>query len=428
MPKLSHPEDTVSDGTQRLTDHFQKAARVAIVHDWLPLYGGAERVLEQIINVFPDADLFSMVDFIPPHERGFLKNKPVNTSFVQRLPGVRRNYRRYLPVMPLAVEQFDLSGYDLIISSSYAVAKGVLTGPDQLHICYCHSPMRYAWDLQNQYLSATGVIKGPLQRWLASALLHYIRMWDVRTANGVNTFIANSAFIARRIRKVYGREANVIYPPVDLSAYEVYDGIRDDYYVTMSRMVPYKKIDLIVQAFNAMPERRLVVIGDGPEYEEIRRLAGPNVQLLGHLPHAQVLPLLQRARAFVFAAEEDFGIAPVEAQACGTPVIAFGKGGARETVIPGQTGVFFGRQTPDSLCSAVFEFEDCIEDFRPHDIRAHARRFSEERFRRELANFVTSAWKENQQILAPMRPSVNSNGHRFPVSVSPAALPDAAPV
>lgn len=369
--------------------------RVAIVHDWLPLYGGAERVLEQIIRVFPQADLFSILDFIPEGQRGFLFGKPVKTSFVQKLPYVRSQYRNYLPLMPLAVEQFDLSAYDLVISSSYAVAKGVITGPDQLHICYCHSPMRYAWDMQNQYVQGRGVV-GSLRAWLQRALLHYIRLWDVRTAYGVNQFVANSAFIARRIQKVYRRDATVIHPPVDTGAFAVNKGAREDFFLTASRLVPYKKIDLIARAFALMPDKKLVVIGDGPEFRKIKNLAGKNVTMLGHQSFDVLQTHMQKTRAFIFAAEEDFGIAPVEAQACGTPVIAFGRGGVRETVVEGTTGLFFDEQTPESLAGAVREFEASPARFQAAQIRRHAEQFSSAAFRSRLATFVEHQWKQFQ--------------------------------
>ena len=223
--------------------------RIAIIHDWLVVYAGAERVLEQVLACYPDADLFSLVDFLPAGQRAFINNKPVTTSFIQRLPRARKKYRGYLPLMPLAVEQFDLSAYDLVISSSHAVAKGVLTGPDQLHLSYVHSPIRYAWDLQHQYLRESGLDRGA-KGWIAKAILHYIRLWDVRTANGVDVFIANSHYIDRRIRKVYGRDSTVIYPPVDVADFPL-RADKEDFYVTASRMVPYKKVDLIVEGPSA---------------------------------------------------------------------------------------------------------------------------------------------------------------------------------
>ena len=240
--------------------------RVAIVHDWLVTYAGAERVLEQIIACFPEADLFAVVDFLNPSERGFLKGKLVKTSCIQKLPFAKKKYRIYLPFMPLAVEQFDLSNYDLVISSSHAVAKGVITGPDQLHISYVYSPMRYAWDLQHQYLRETGMGQG-FKGWLAKRELHKLRMWDLRTANGVDHFIADSCFVARRIWKVYRREAVVIYPPVDIDLFTLVEQ-KEDFYFTASRMVPYKRIDLIVEAFSHMPCKRLVGIGTGREWDK----------------------------------------------------------------------------------------------------------------------------------------------------------------
>lgn len=365
-----------------------RSPRVAIVHDWLPLYGGAERVLEQMIHVFPDADIFTMIDSIPKEKRGFLQGRHVNTSVIQNLPWGRSRYRWYLPLMPFAVEQFDMSVYDIIISSSYAVAKGVLTGPNQLHICYCHSPIRYGWDLQHEYLLEAGFNKG-LSSWLMRLALHYIRLWDTRTANGVDHFLANSRYIARRIRKAYRRTASVIHPPVTTENFSV-ETKKDDYYLTASRFVPYKKISLVVEAFAQMPGRRLRVIGDGPDWKKIAAKATSNVELLGCATNEELRDQMQRARAFVFAAQEDFGVLPVEAQACGTPVIAYGKGGATETVIDGTTGILFEWQTVESLCEAVQEFER--RSFDPLRLRANAERFSVERFRSEFGDFVKLAW------------------------------------
>ncbi|PRH42043.1 glycosyl transferase family 1 [Burkholderia vietnamiensis] len=366
--------------------------RVAIVHDWLVTYAGAERVLEQIIACFPDADLFSLVDFLD--DRAFVRGKPVTTSFIQKLPFARTKYRSYLPLMPLAIEQLDVSDYDLVISSSHAVAKGVLTGPDQLHISYVHSPIRYAWDLQHQYLEQSNLTHGP-KSLLARMILHYIRNWDTRTANAVDGFIANSAFIARRIRKVYHRDAAVIFPPVDVDGFSLND-VKDDFYLTASRMVPYKKIDLIVEAFSRTPERKLVVIGDGPEMQKIRAKAGPNVEIMGYQPFAVLHDRMRRAKAFVFAAEEDFGISVVEAQACGTPVIAYGKGGALETVLEPTshahpTGLFFDEQTPHAIVAAVDEFERAPQRFAPRACRANAERFSADTFRQRFLDYVEAA-------------------------------------
>ena len=365
--------------------------KVALVHDWLVTYAGAEKVLEEILAVFPDADLFSLVDFLPACERGFIRNKRVTSSFIQKLPFSNNKYRTYLPLMPLAVEQFDLSAYDLIISSSHAMAKGALTGPDQLHISYVHSPIRYAWDLQHQYLRESGLCNG-IKGMIAKLILHYIRIWDTRTANGVDAFVANSEFIARRIRKVYGREAAVIYPPVNIDDFTLCDQ-KEDFYLTASRLVPYKRVDLIVEAFGLMPDKRLVVIGDGPDFEKVKAKAGANVTLLGYQPFDVLRDHMQRAKAFVFAAEEDFGITPVEAQACGTPVIAFGKGGALETVRAlgkeRPTGVFFSKQEVQSIIEAVGRFEGATDSLSAEFCRENAMRFSSERFRQEFKDFVT---------------------------------------
>ena len=364
--------------------------RVAVVHEWLVTYAGSERVLEQMLQVFPEADLYSLLDFVPPQERGFLGNRQVKTSFVQRLPWARTRYRQYLPLLPLAVEQFDLSGYDLVISSSHSVAKGVLTGPDQTHLCMCYSPIRYAWDLQHQYLRESGWDRG-LRSALARYLLHRLRIWDVRTANGVDGFMAISHFIARRIWKTYRRESTVIYPPVDVESF-VPGTAKEDFYVTASRLVPYKRIDLIVEAFAEMPTRRLIVIGDGPEMPRARARAKANVEFLGHQPFPVLRDHLQRARAFLFAAEEDFGIAPVEAQACGTPVIGYGKGGLRETVRGADadepTGVLFDQQSASAIRSAVEQFELEAGAFSPAACRNNAMRFAPERFRAELRQYV----------------------------------------
>ncbi|MFQ6008421.1 MAG: glycosyltransferase family 4 protein [Candidatus Zixiibacteriota bacterium] len=367
--------------------------KTAIVHDWLITFGGAERLLEQILRLFPDADLFSLFDFVPPDKRGFILNKPVTTSFLQKFPKAKVKYRSYLPLMPLAIEQFDLSPYDLVISSSYAVAKGVITGPNQLHICVCCSPIRYAWDLTHQYLKESDLTSG-FRSWLARFILHKIRMWDVRTANGVDEFVAISQHIARRIQKVYRRRSTVIYPPVDVTGFQL-NTHKEDFYLTVSRMVPYKKVDLIVEAFSSMPDRELIVIGDGPGFEKAKQKAGSNVTLLGFQPTEIVKRYMQRARAFIFAAEEDFGIVPVEAQACGTPVIAYGKGGSLETIVDGVTGVLFYEQTPQALTAAVREFERQRLQYVPEAIRNYALRFSTENFRERFQAFVAETWRKH---------------------------------
>ncbi|MEM5437012.1 glycosyltransferase family 4 protein [Paraburkholderia diazotrophica] len=381
--------------------------RIAIIHDWLVTYAGAERVLEQIVACFPDADLFSLVDFLDVDERAFLRGKPVTTSFIQKLPLARAKYRAYLPLMPLAIEQLDVSAYDVVISSSHAVAKGVLTGPDQVHISYVHSPIRYAWDLQHQYLQQSRLTRGPKSAF-ARVILHYMRNWDIRTSNSVDAFVANSGFIARRIRKVYQRESEVIFPPVDVDSFSLCEE-KEDFYLTASRMVPYKKIDLIVEAFAKMPQHRLIVIGDGPDMkkvrEKVRERAAPNVQIIGYQPFEVLRDHMRRAKAFVFAAEEDFGISIVEAQACGTPVIAYGKGGALETVRdeydPHPTGLFFNEQSVDSIIAAVEGFADDPTRFKPADCRANAERFSIGHFRERFFGFVRETVPALQRATLP---------------------------
>ena len=368
--------------------------KIAIVHEWFVSYAGSERVVEQILNLFPHADLFAVVDFLEDSQRGFIQNKKVKTTFIQKLPFAKTKFRQYLPLMPLAIEQLDLSAYDLVISSSHAVAKGVLTSPHQLHISYVHSPIRYAWDLQHQYLRESNLERG-IKSWFARWILHQIRIWDTRTANGVDLFIANSQFIARRIQKVYRREAEVIYPPVDLQNYTLCEQ-KQDFYLTASRLVPYKRVDLIVEAFSRMGDRQLIVIGDGEQMSKIQAKAGQNVQFLGYLEPAELREYMQKAKAFVFASEEDFGITPVEAQACGTPVIAYGRGGVCESVIGLEsdrpTGVFFAEQSADSICEAVIEFEKNSDRILPINCCENAMRFSTERFQEKLLNFVKQSW------------------------------------
>ncbi|WP_336105921.1 glycosyltransferase [Klebsiella pneumoniae] len=333
----------------------------------------------------------SLITFSEPAK---VTSQSATTTFIQRLPFAKSKYQKYLPLMPLAIEQLDVSKHNVILSSSHAVAKGILTGPDQLHISYVHSPIRYAWDLQHQYLREAKLdkgIKGLITKWL----LHKIRMWDYRTANGVDHFIANSKFIARRIKKVYGRDADVIYPPVNVDRFNICER-KDDYFFTASRLVPYKKMDLIVEAFSQMPDKKLVVIGDGSEMSKIKQKATKNIEILGYQPDATMTDYMKKAKAFVFAAEEDFGITPVEAQACGTPVIAFGKGGVLETIKgldqESPTGVFFYEQKVDSLINAVHLFISNQNKIEPKTCRVNSLRFSEQRFRYEINNYVNEKW------------------------------------
>lgn len=366
--------------------------RVAIVHDWLVGYAGAERVLEQILNCYPDADLFSLVDFLQENERGFINGKKATTSFIQKLPFAENHFRNYLAWFPIAIQQLDLSSYDLVLSSSFCVAKGVVTGPNQKHICYCHSPVRYAWDRQHEYLAERGLDKG-LMSPIVRKILHNLRQWDGASANGVDEFVSNSQFISRRIEKAYRRESTVIYPPVATDDFTLEEK-KSDFYVTASRQVPYKRIPLIVEAFRRMPERKLVVIGDGPDADLVRKAAGSaqNITIMGHQSFEVLKDHMGRAKAFVFAALEDFGIVPVEAQACGTPVIAYGKGGAAETIkgldASAPTGVLFYEQSIDSIVAAVETFEENNSKITAQNCRENALRFGEERFRKEFVSFV----------------------------------------
>ena len=368
--------------------------KVAIIHDWLVTYAGAERVLEQLLVIYPDAEIYTTVDFIGNDDRAFLRGCKVNTSFVQSLPFVKNNYRFYLPLMMIAIEQFDLSAYDLVISSSHAVAKGVLTGPNQLHVSYIHTPIRYAWDLQAQYLEESNLTRG-VKSILARWLLHKVRMWDVRTANGVDIFISNSSFIRRRVEKVYRRDSAVIHPPGDIEAFHL-KVEKQDFYITASRLVPYKKIHTIVEAFSLMPNKSLVVVGDGPEMRKILSKGSSNIVMMGFQDFSVLRDMMSSAKAFVFAAEEDFGITPVEAMACGTPVIAYGKGGVLDTVISidspsaKPTGLFFAEQTPESICAAVSRFEDLDKKISADDCRARAEVFASRIFREKIKNLVNN--------------------------------------
>lgn len=363
--------------------------KVAIVHDWLYTLGGAEKVLAAMFRCFPGADLFCLFDFLSADDRKSVGYERSFTSFLQKIPGVQRHHRLFLPIMPLAIEQLDFGSYDLILSSSFAVAKGILTGPDQFHVAYVHSPMRYAWDLQHQYLREAGLGRGP-KGMLTRLLLHRIRVWDSRTASGPDAYIANSHFISRRIRKTYGRDARVIHPPVKVSA-----GFKarrkERYFLTASRLVPYKNVRGIVEAFALLPDERLIVAGTGPEEEVLRALAGPNVTFTGFVADEELRDMMARARAFIFAAEEDFGIVAVEAQSEGTPVLALGRGGARETVQaagPSPTGLFFDTPGPQAIADAVARFIASETTFKPLACYENASRFSEEHFHHTFHGFV----------------------------------------
>jgi glycosyltransferase involved in cell wall biosynthesis len=371
--------------------------KVAVVHDWLDTWRGGEAVLAEILRIYPGADLHALVDFLPDADRPRLGGRHATTTFLQRLPFAKSSFRLWLPLFPRAIESLDVEGYDLVLSSSHAVAKGVRTHPLQLHVCYCYTPMRYAWDLREQYLRQTRLDRG-LRGAAIDAMLGHLRNWDRAASARVDAFVAISAHIADRIRRCYARDAAVIYPPVPLPAPVQASPAREDVYVTVSHLVPYKRVDLLVEAFRRMPSRTLVVVGAGPMRARLAPSAPPNVRFLGRVDDAERDAWLARARAFVFAAEEDFGIAPLEAQAHGTPVVAYAGGAARETIRDldeaRPTGVLFAEQRAEAIVAAIERFEQNADAIAPGACRDNARRFSAERFRRELGDFVSARLAE----------------------------------
>lgn len=372
--------------------------KYALVHEWLTpkATGGSELVVQEILNHI-DANLYALIDFESTNPESYLFKRQIGTTFLQHFPQARNGIQKYLPLLPLAIEQLDLREHDIILSSFHTVAKGVLTSPNQLHICYCHTPMRFAWDLTFDYLRSSKLGSG-LQGILTRYLLHRMRQWDVLTANRVDYFIANSQNTARRIWRCYRRRATVIYPPVNIQRFPFVTS-KQDFYVTVSRLVSYKQVSLIVRAFNQL-KKPLVVIGTGPELAKIRKLAQPNVQVLGAQPDDVVEKYMAQAKAFVYAAYEDFGIALVEAQACGTPVIAYGAGGALETVRDirqhpdNPTGLFFGTQTTAALVEAVEKFEAYYGVFNPERVRTHAAQFAPKLFAERYLTFLDLSWQE----------------------------------
>lgn len=386
-------------GDRKLTE-----SKIALVHEWLTpkATGGSELVVQAILRCLR-ADLYALIDFESTNPNSYLYQRQIGTTFLQHLPLARNGVQKYLPMLPLAIEQLDLHDYDVILSSSHCVAKGVLTRANQMHVCYCHAPLRYAWDLTFDYLNHSRAGKG-LPGWLTRYLLHRLRQWDVITANRVDYFIANSHHTANRIWRCYRRDATVIYPPVDTDRFQ-FQAQKEDYYLTVSRLVSYKKIALIVEAFN-QSGRSLVVIGEGTELSRIRQMAKPNIKVMGWQPDAVVNQYMAQAKAFVYAAQEDFGIAPVEAQACGTPVIAFGSGGTLETVrdIRQQgekgTGILFSQQTVADLVDAIAIFEQYQHRFHAEVLRTHALTFSPERFHQRYQHFLERSYQEFQTKLA----------------------------
>lgn len=364
---------------------------IAIVHEWLTTYAGSEKVVEAVLELYPEAPVYALSYDPEPFRATRFAQHPVHTSFIQRLPFSRRYHRLYIPLFPLAVEQFDVSAYDVVFSSNHAVAKGVLTRAGQLHVSYVHTPVRYAWDMQSDYLRTGGALRNLGVR----LLLHYLRLWDVVSANRVDVFLANSRYVAERVRRTYRRQAQVVYPPVDVHRFRA-DVQREDFFLTVGRFAPYKRMDLISDAFSRLG-LPLVVIGEGPCRRAIERRAAPNVRFLGRQPTEVVADYMQRCRAFVFAADEDFGIAPVEAMAAGAPVLAYGRGGCLETVVEGRTGLFFDAQTCEALRDAVARLEQCRATFDPQTIRQHAETFSRARFQTEIQRLIEAEWEMHSQ-------------------------------
>ena len=363
--------------------------RVAIVHYWFVGRAGGERVVEALAEVFPQADLFSLVadtTTLAP----VLQNRKLETSFLQRVPGAKKYHRHFLPLHPLALEQFDLSGYDLVISSESGPAKGVITSSKTCHICYCHSPMRYIWDMYPEYRRSMGRIVGTV----FSMTAHYMRLWDYAAAGRVDYFIANSAFVASRIKKYYGRESTVIHPPVESAAGQI-SREPGEYYLALGRLVDYKRFDLAVDACTDLG-RRLRVIGTGPQFDKLRQRAGASVEFLGTVDDNVVRENLAGCRALLFPGEEDFGMVPVEAQSMGKPVIAYASGGVLETVRGNlsdvsPTGVFFAKQSTSDLTEAILNFESREQAFCPKSIREHSLQFDSAIFKQKTLDFVTNA-------------------------------------
>lgn len=371
-----------------LISSARSALKVAIVHDWCPSLRGGERVLSEICGLFPNADVFTLFDFLPADvKEQYFHDVTFHTSVADRLPFVQKYYRHLFFACPFLIEQFDVTGYDAVISSSAAFSRGVLTRPDQPHLCYVHSPIRYAWDEQFSYLSQGNLKFGP-KGLLFRYLLHQLRTWDARTAHGPDLMLANSSYVRARIRRIYGRDAEVVFPPVAMDELS-FHADKDDYFVTASFLAPYKRTDLVIRAFNEMPLRRLVVVGEGQQASSLRAMAGPNISFTGYLPRSEYVRTVGEAKALVFAGCEDFGIALAEAQACGTPLIAFSRGGASDIVqrlgvSDNPTGVLFDRQTVAATKDAVEHFERHRKAIAPAACRGNAMRFSRDRFRGEV--------------------------------------------
>ncbi|WP_294393797.1 glycosyltransferase [uncultured Sphingomonas sp.] len=334
---------------------------------------GGERVLERLLHLFPDADIFTHV-YVPSAVSATIRSRTIKTSFIQKLPGAARHYQKYLPLMPMALEQIDLRGYDLVISSEAGPAKGVIAAPDALHLCYCHSPMRYLWDHYHDYAASSGAAARLIMPWA----FHRMRQWDVSSAARVDRFVANSSFIQRRIQRVWARQSDIVHPPVTV---DLFRPTRDvgDHYLWVGQMTPYKRADITVDAFNRLG-LPLLMIGTGAQAAELRRRAGPNIRIVPRLPFDELRRAYARCRALIFTAEEDFGIVPVEAMAAGRPVLAFAGGGTRDSVVPGETGLLFAPQTAEGLIEGVEAMEQWLPHFDPDAAVSRAAQFAPERF------------------------------------------------
>ncbi len=373
---------------------MSEAPRVALVHDWLTARGGAEKTLEAVLGLFPESPIYTLFYQPKLFVDSPIAQHAVSTSFLDRLPGARKRYRSFLPLMPLAIEDFDLRGHQVVVSIHDAVSHGVVVRPDQLHIDYILTPMRYIWALHQEYLRSP-TLRSPIRSIAFRLLAHYLRLWDAAAAQRVDHFVAISHWVAQRVWRTYRRQAEVIYPPVEVERF-LPRSPREEYYITVCRLVPYKRLPVLVEAFNRL-DRPLLVVGDGPERRRLEAHAGPNVRFLGWVAEERLADLLGRARAFVFAAEEEFGIAAVEAQAAGCPVIAYGRGGLRETVVEGTTGLFFPEPTAESLMDAVRGFEPRLSSYEAGQIRENALRFRRERFEEQFRRMLEEQWRRFRQ-------------------------------
>ena len=361
--------------------------KVAIVHYWFINWRGGEKVVEALLDLFPQADLFTHV-YDESLTEGKLKGRNITTTFISKLPGAKKHYQKYLPLMPIALEQLDLREYDLVISSESGPAKGIIISPDATHICYCHSPMRYVWDMYPDYVKTAGL----LSRWLMRPLIHYLKIWDRLSADRVDYFIANSSFVAKRINKFYRRSAEVIHPPVDVDEFEL-NSEKSDFYLLLGQLTHYKRADLAVDAFLANG-KKLIVIGDGEQYQSLKALENDRVKVLGRASWDECKNYLSKAKALIFPGVEDFGMVPVEAMACGTPVLAFAKGGALETVNDGHSGYLFYEQTVESLNACINKFEEQSELI-DSEIRNQAELFSMDIFKKKMTSFIQMKVEQN---------------------------------